>query len=139
MNELDRHMKHNLKVKHYLRYTDDFVIVSGNKEYLHDILPRVNKFLQDKLKLKLHPNKVSIRQLHQGVDFLGYVVFLKHQLVRSKTRRRIFKKMREKIGEYRLGKIAEKSLEQSLQSYLGVLSHANTYKLSERLKNEIWF
>ncbi|MDO8574391.1 MAG: RNA-directed DNA polymerase, partial [bacterium] len=139
MNEFDRHMKNNLKVKHYFRYTDDFVIVSSNEEYLHDILPRVNTFLQEKLKLKLHPNKVSIRKLHQGVDFLGYVVFPKHRLVRSKTRRRIFKKMRGKIGEYRLGKIAGKSLEQSLQSYLGVLSHANTHKLRERLKNEIWF
>ncbi len=138
MNEFDQFVKHKLKVKNYFRYTDDFVIVANDRDYLHGILPIVKTFLKEKLKLELHPKKVSIRKFHQGVDFLGYVIFPKYRILRSKTRRRIFKKLRRKVSDRRLGKITEQTLEQSLQSYLGVLSHANAYKLGESLKNEFW-
>jgi len=139
MNEFDQFVKHNLKVKNYFRYTDDFVIVARNREYLEQLLPHISEFLETKLALRLHPGKILTRPLYQGIDFLGYVVFPKHRLVRTKTRRRIFKKLKRRIAEYHLGRITKSTLEQSLQSYLGVLSHANSYKLSEELKNEFWF
>ncbi len=139
MHEFDHFMKHELRVKDYFRYTDDFVVVSPTKGYLEDMLPPIARFLKERLSLELHPQKVAIRALHQGVDFLGYNVFPNHRLVRTKTRRRIFKKFRERIREYHRGDIGMQSLEQSLQSYLGVLSHANGHALRERLKNEIWF
>lgn len=139
MNEFDQFVKHRLKVKHYFRYTDDFVIVSDDRDYLHDLLPLVNRFLREKLNLELHPHKVSFRRLHQGVDFLGYVIFPKHRLLRSKTRRRIFKKIRKGVKDYKSGDICKLTLDQSLQSYLGVLSHADTYRLGEDLKNQVWF
>jgi len=137
MNEFDQFVKHELKIKNYVRYTDDFIIVAENRESLENILPKITEFLQDKLALKLHPSKISIRKLRQGIDFLGYVVFPHHRLLRTKTRRRIFNKLRERVEEYRLGKISKKTLEQSLRSYLGVLSHANSYKLKEQIFNVI--
>ena len=139
MNELDQFIKHKLKVRHYARYTDDFVIISTDKIYLRNILDSISNFLSQNLKLSLHPEKVSIRACHQGIDFLGYVAFPYHRLVRSKTKRRVFRKLKERIAQYRNGSISEKSLSQSLQSYLGVLSHANAFRLSEDLKNQYWF
>ncbi len=62
MNEFDQFIKHTLKVKHYARYTDDFVIVSGNCDYLKQLLIPIRLFLKEKLKLELHPNKVTIRK-----------------------------------------------------------------------------
>lgn len=139
MHEFDKFMKHRLGIKHYFRYTDDFVILSNDERYLQGLLPKISEFLEQKLELKLHPEKVYIRKLHQGIDFLGYVSFLRHRLMRGKTRRRIFIKLKDRVREYKAGKIGSLTLEQSLNSYLGVLSHANTFKLSEKLKNQFWF
>ena len=138
MNELDQFVKHRLKIKRYVRYTDDFAIVAQDKKYLEKLLPPISEFLENELAVKLHLNKIILRSLCQGVDFLGYVIFPKHRLVRSKTKHRMLRKLEEKMKKYEAGKIAKLNFEQSLQSYLGVLSHANTRKLSERLKNEFW-
>ena len=139
MNEFDQFIKHKLKVKNYCRYTDDFVIVSDNSEYLKALLPNIESFIEKELKLKLHLEKVSIRKHQQGVDFLGYVVLPHYRLVRTKTGKRIFKKLREKVCDYKKGEISKKTLFQSINSYLGVLSHANSYKLQNKLKNKLWF
>lgn len=138
MNELDQFIKHKLHIKHYVRYTDDFAIVSSNYSYLEDLIKPISIFLGSHLSLSLHPNKVSIRKIHQGVDFLGYVTFPHHRLVRTKTRRRIFKKMRQRAEEYRAGTITKVAFESSIGSYLGVLSHADAYQLKEKLLNWFW-
>ena len=139
MNEFDQFVKHEWKVKYYARYTDDFIIVGPNREGLDGYLPRIIEFLDKKLALALHPNKVSIRKFHQGVDFLGYVNLPHHKLLRSKTKGRIFRKLRMRVREYKSGVITKQTLEQSLQSYLGVLSHANAYELSQELLSQYWF
>ncbi len=139
LNEFDQFIRHKLKVKNYIRYTDDFVIVAEDKPYLENLIAPVRTFLSDKLALELHPKKITIRKFHQGVDFLGYVVLPHHRLLRTKTKQRIFRKLEKRIKEYKSGIISKQTLEQSLQSYLGVLSHANTYKLEQELKNQFWF
>ena len=139
MNEFDQFVKHTLKIKNYARYTDDFIIISENRDYLEKLLPKLQLFLSDELKLSLHPNKVTIKKHIEGVDFLGYIIFPYFRLVRIKTRNRIIRKLKNKIWDYKLGFISKISLEQTFQSYLGVLSHANTYELSEKLKNQFWF
>ena len=87
-------------------------------------------FLGNRLALALHPKKTSIGKLSCGIDFLGYVVFSRHRLIRTKTRRRIFKKFKEKIMACRAGLISRDTLASSLQSYLGVLSHAHAHHLA---------
>lgn len=74
MNELDQFVKHQLHIKHYLRYTDDFIIVHHEKEYLEKVLIDIYHFLHLHLKLCLHPRKIVLRKFTQGADFLGYVV-----------------------------------------------------------------
>ena len=88
MNEFDQFVKHVLKIKHYARYTDDFLIISENKKYLEKVLPRLQLFLLEKLKLELHPNKVTIRKHHKGIDFLGYVIFPHYRLLQRKKQER---------------------------------------------------
>ena len=58
LNELDQFIKHTLKVKHYIRYADDFVIMSQDKVWLKEQIPRIQNFLHKELKLILHHNKV---------------------------------------------------------------------------------
>ncbi len=139
MNEFDQFIKHDLKVKQYARYTDDFAIVASDRAYLENLIEPISRFLNDRLALELHPKKISIGKLHNGIDFLGYVMFPRHRLVRAKTRRRMFAKFAAKIAAVRSGSISEDSLIASLRSYLGVLSHADAHRLSEDLKNGLWF
>lgn len=139
LNEFDQFIKHGLKIKNYIRYTDDFAIVSDNKSFLENLIEPIRKFLQDKLALELHPRKVIIRKLHRGVDFLGYIVLPRYRLLRTKTKQRILKKLHKRVSEHKSGVITKWMLEQSLQSYLGVLSHADTYKFGNELKNQFWF
>jgi RNA-directed DNA polymerase len=138
MNELDQFMKHSLRVKHYARYTDDFVVISSDHVYLERLLPEIEAFLGEHLHLSLHPDKVNIRKYRQGVDFLGYVILPHCILPRAKTLKRMFRKMRRKAAQHHAGLIDESKVESSLQSYLGVLSHANAHDTSEKLKNEYW-
>lgn len=139
MNEFDQFVKHEMKVKHYARYTDDFVVVSTDIKYLEGLIEPFQNFISDKLKLTLHPKKISIRDVGQGIDYLGYVILPHYRLLRSKTKRRIFRKLKARVRQYRQGQLDEKTLSQSLQSYLGALSHARAYQLSQDLKNQYWY
>ena len=139
MNELDQFVKHELRVKYYARYTDDFVIVSEDRAYLQSLVPKISEFLHTWLALSLHPNKVFIRKYRRGIDFLGDVALSRHIRVRRKTERRMFRKLRARVQSFREGLIAEVSLFSSLTSYLGVLTHADAYETAEELKNQFWF
>jgi RNA-directed DNA polymerase len=133
LNKLDQFIKHQLKAKYYLRYADDFVIISENKKWLEEKIEPIGRFLREELKLKLHSDKIFIRNLLQGIDFLGYVILSHHTMLRTKTKKRIFRKIIKKKLELRKGKITEEAFRQSLQSYLGVLSHAESFKLTQEL------
>lgn len=139
MNEFDQFIKQVLKVKYYARYTDDFIIISSDKKYLEDLIIPIQDFLRTKLYLELHPKKVHITKHIRGIDFLGYVILPEHIKLRTKTKRKIPKKIKEMVYRYKSGKISELTLFSSLQSYLGVMSHANAYKLSQEIQNKFWF
>src|SRR3989344_426924 len=81
MNEFDQFIKQNLKIKYYIRYADDFVVMSRDKEELESLLLKIRIFLKERLRLELHPNKVSISTLASGVGFLGWVHFPHHRVL----------------------------------------------------------
>ncbi|MDO8430637.1 MAG: reverse transcriptase domain-containing protein [Candidatus Taylorbacteria bacterium] len=133
LNELDQFIKHVLKVKYYLRYCDDFIILEQNQDLLKEYIKRIGIFLQEKLYLQLHPNKVNIRKCTQGIDFLGYVVLPDHVVLRTKTKERIIRKiifLKEQLDK---GFIIQETFDQTLQSYLGILKHCNGYKIQQEI------
>ncbi|OGJ55473.1 hypothetical protein A3D88_04415 [Candidatus Peribacteria bacterium RIFCSPHIGHO2_02_FULL_52_16] len=139
LNEFDQFMKHGMHVRHYVRYTDDFIIVDSDKSALEKLIPVMQEFLSESMKLKLHPRKITLRKFGQGIDFLGYVVLPHHRMLRTRTKQRMFRKLKVRVVSFKAGSGSESSVECSLQSYLGVLSHADTNRLSEELKNRCWF
>ena len=128
MNSFDQFVKHKLKAKFYCRYADDFVIVHEDRTFLKGVLVPINRFLNEELLLKLHPNKVNIRKYSQGIDFLGYIIFPHHIVLRTKTKRRMYKKVQFRRSELEYDLIDEESFYQTLQSYLGILKHCESYK-----------
>ncbi|HEY4517873.1 MAG TPA: hypothetical protein VJI74_03225, partial [Candidatus Paceibacterota bacterium] len=78
------------------------------------------EYVQEELKLKLHPDKVSIQTLASGIDFLGWVHFPDHRVLCTTTKRRMLKRL-------------ERLFEASLQSYLGMLQHGNTQKIQRTI------
>lgn len=138
MNELDQFAKHILRVKYYLRYMDDFVILHHDEHYLESLKDKIAEFLKTNLDLSLHPHKVEIRKFRQGIDYLGYVSLPYARVPRAKVRRRIFRKLRYKVRQFKAGLISEESLMRSFDSYMGFLVHANSHKLREKLHQRFW-
>ncbi len=138
LNKLDQFVKHKLGIRYYLRYCDDFIILSDDKECLESLIPQIEEFLQKKLRLSLHEDKRFIYKYTQGIAFLGYILLPYIILPRTKTKRRIFKKLRRRVKEYKTKQINYLSLNQSIHSYLGFLEHASTYKLTQELRNQLW-
>lgn len=131
MNELDQFVKHKLRMHHYVRYADDFLFLLKDKELLCEYVDVLRQFLSSELKLELHPDKIIFRKLEWGIDFLGYIILPHYILPRTKTKRRIFRKLKDKIGL--------ENFEQTMQSYLGYLKHANSYGIQQNLKMKFGF
>lgn len=120
MNEFDQYVKHKLKCKYYIRYADDFVFLSQDKKCLEELILIIKEFLHTQLKLSLHPDKVYIKTFASGVDFLGWIHFSDHRILRGATKRRMIRNLKESRSEPRL------------MSYRGLLSHGNARKLSTK-------
>ncbi len=121
LNELDQYVKHDLKTKYYIRYCDDLIIISSDKKFLGKSILAINDFLKNKLRLQLHPNKVFIKTLASGIDFLGWVNFYNHRILRKSTRKRMFRKL------------LINSTPETLNSYFGLIKHGNTYKIRKEI------
>lgn len=126
MNVFDQFVKHKLKARYYIRYADDFVFLSHNREHLKNLIPEIQKFLLEKLKLNLHPNKVFLQTVASGIDFLGWKHFVDHRVLRETTRKRMLRRIK---GNPTNG---------ALQSYLGLLKHGNSIKIKDELLGEYW-
>lgn len=121
MNKLDQFVKHKLKAKHYIRYADDFVILSSNKNWLLRLVPKIDNFLRNNLKLFLHPDKINIKTVASGADFLGWVNFSGYRVLRTLTKRRMLKRIQENPNK------------ETLNSYLGFVKHGNANKFKKEI------
>lgn len=115
MNEFDQFVKHGLKARYYIRYADDFVIFSENKQELENLLPLLQSFLEARLSLALHPGKIFIKTFASGLDFLGWVHFKDHRVLRTATKKRVYRRFNDK----------------NRSSYLGLLAQGNTQKIQK--------
>ncbi len=113
-----------MKVKYYIRYADDSVILSRDKNYLNNLTSQIKEFLQNELKLELHPYKIFTKTLSSGVDFLGWVNFPDHRILRTKTKNRMLKRIKENPKV------------ETINSYLGLLKHGNSHKLKKSLNKD---
>ncbi len=120
MHEFDMFVKQELRAKHYLRYADDFAILSDDRKYLEGLLPKMESFLNQRLKLNLHEDKVYIKTYNTGVDFLGWIHFPHHRQIRTTTKNKILRKLKGYPKP------------ETVNSYRGLLNHGDTHIFQKR-------
>ncbi|MBL0707902.1 MAG: group II intron reverse transcriptase domain-containing protein [Sulfurimonas sp.] len=137
MNDFDNFCKRVLKCKRYIRYVDDFVIFDNSKDRLVEIKSEIELYLEQYLKLKLR-DKTILRSVHDGLDFLGYIIRPHYVLVR----RRVIKNYKHKKARYldsyekQKGEMSLVEIKQFLSvqaSFVGHISHANSYNLCKKV------
>ena len=133
LNELDYFIKHKLRVKYYIRYVDDFVLLHSSKSQLEVWKKQINEFLKKELKLELHSEKSKIIPLSRGIDFVGFRNFYYYKLLRKRN----IRKMLSKIELYKIGGVSYDKILESFQGWQAYAKWANTYKLRNRLFRKV--
>jgi len=137
LNELDYFIKHELKVKYYIRYVDDFVIFHRDKSQLKTYKSKINDYLKINLKIELHKDKSRVMPLRGGVAFLGYRIFYHYKLLGLRNKRKFERTFGKKLNLYEKGLLSYEALVASLQGWRGHAIHANTYKLQRGILENI--
>ncbi len=131
MNELDKFVKQDLRIKAYLRYCDDFLFFANSKEELHDIAAKVKAFCAERLHLTL--SKCDVFPVSRGVDFLGYRHFPKYILLRKSTAKRAKRRIKSIMKRAYAHKITLGQFRSTIASYIGWMRWAKTYNLRRAL------
>src|SRR3989344_2562466 len=134
LNELDNFVKRKLKVKYYIRYVDDFVILHNSKEQLEIWKKEISYFLSINLRLELHPDKSKVTPLSRGIDFVGFRNFYHFKLPRKRT----IRKMRNKIEDYHKEEISKEKMLEIFQGWNAYTKWADSFKLRKRVVREIY-
>ena len=129
LSKLDNFVKHELKIKDYERFCDDFLMFGNDKKYLNYCMERVRKFLLEELLLEC--SKLELFKTKQGVDFCGYRSFGKYVLLRKSTAKRTQRRFMDFEGSP--GKYGEDFIIRSKASTNGVLKHCCSYNLRKSL------
>lgn len=128
LNELDMFMKHDNKIKCYIRYCEDFLLFSNDKALLKEMAIKIKDYVENILKLRL--SKCNLFPTSQGIDFLGYRHFSSgYILVRKTTAKRMKKRIRRLKWELAKKKITNDRALSVIGSISGWLKWANTYNL----------
>lgn len=123
MDPFDKFVKHVLGVRYYVRYVDDAVILSKDKEWLEGLLPKMSDFLSRELKLELHPKKIKIGRASQGINFVGYIVKPHRRYIRNSTL----------ISAKSAARKKSDFSESSVNSYMGIMMHSSSYNLRKEI------
>ncbi|MFH1246013.1 MAG: reverse transcriptase/maturase family protein, partial [Candidatus Omnitrophota bacterium] len=132
LNELDYFVKQDLRCRYYLRYMDDFVILSADKKQMRNWQEAIEVFLDKRLCLRLN-KKSGVFPVFRGIDFLGYRVWRTHRLLRKSSVRRIRRTLKVFRRLYARGRVNILEVRQSVASWLGHMQHANCYHLRRKI------
>ena len=138
LDPMDRLIKEKMRVRHYVRYMDDGILVHESKDYLKKVLAEMRK-LAEKLRLSFN-EKTQIFPISQGVDFLGFRFYLTEsgkviRRLRTSSKRRWKRRLKKFKEDYRNGTVTFDEIKRSLASYFGHLSHGHTYRLRKKVMN----
>lgn len=132
LDPVDHFVKEQLRVVGYVRYADDLLLFGDDKRHLSDARDELRRFFGD-LRLKLHPHKSVIYPVTQGIPFLGYRIFPTYRLLSKRHVLRFRRRLCSMQRGYAAGRIKPDEIRRRLVSWQGHASHANSYRLVQRL------
>lgn len=142
LNELDQFIKRRLRIKKYIRYMDDFVLIADSYAEAQNLRTEIEKFLREKLNLVLSPQKVQISICGEGISFLGFIIKPNEMRLRGD----FFRRMNKKLQKARYRALLEKESEKynshrgiihpylmTLNSYLGHIKYCSNNKYLKKV------
>lgn len=138
LSDFDKYVKNELKCKYYGRYVDDFLIVHKDKDYLIKLIPIINSYLKENLKLTLHPKKIYLQHYTKWVLFLWAFIKPHRKYIRKRSiwyfcNKINFLNNRVKNNNYKMNCSVKQDFIAILNSYLGMMKHYKTYKLRKKI------
>jgi len=136
MDSFDHFVKHDLKIRYYGRYVDDFVIVHKDKEYLKKVISKLSEYLQTELNVTIHPKKIYLQHYSKGVKFLGTVILPNRIYIANRTKGNFYnaiKKQNQIARAHKPTKEVQQAFQSSMNSYLGIMKHYKSYKLRKEM------
>lgn len=143
LDSADRFVKETLRVKHYIRYMDDMILISHDKVFLKNSLKKLKNLVENDLKIKFN-QKTQIFPLKNGVDFLGFHFYLTETgKVIRKLRTSVKKKFKKRLlllqKDYFNNKIEIDNINMTIASYKGHLKYGHTHNLRKKIFSGIKF
>lgn len=135
MGKIDHLVKEELKEPYYIRYMDDFIILSNSKKHLWDVKQQIKECLNREMLLKFN-DKTGIFPVSQGIDFVGYRIWSTHRLLRKRSIKKFKRKLQAFEKKYTTGEITYKEIDCCVQSWIGHAKHADTYRLRTKIFRE---
>ncbi len=129
LDVFDHYVKEELRVKRYIRYMDDCVVLHDDREYLKSILKQTESFFQNQLKLKLKESATFLNSRMNGLPFLGYRVFPSLIRIKRENVKRLKKKLAAREQQFKKGVISEERFSMSLASLIGHTRFADSLQL----------
>lgn len=123
---------HWIKETNYYRYADDMVILAANKPYLHNLLKYIEHYLSSELNLQLKGNFQVFPVDSRGIDFVGYVFYHTHTLMRKSIKKRLCRK----AAKLNKKDIDAKSYRMQIAPWLGWAKHCDSKHLLKKVLNE---
>lgn len=133
-NKLDKFCKHVLHIPYFVRYMDDFIILSDDLEQLKEWVKRIEEFLENEMLLHINP-KSTILYAGNGIDFCGYIHYADHKKVRKSS----IRKLKQDVKAYELGELPPEEFNRKYESRKGHLGHADTYHIAKAVEYELLF
>lgn len=136
LDEMDHFIKEKLRVRHYLRYMDDFLLISDDKEFLRNCLENIKEYLKER-GFELN-EKTSLYRISQGIKFLGFRFILTDtgkviRLIKTESVKRERRKLRKLVRLAKKGKLTREKVDQCYESYKAHARRGNTWKMLNRL------
>lgn len=138
LNELDQYIKNELHIKYYTRYMDDFILILKTKNESIKVKSQIELFLKEHLHLELN-EKSRVYPYKMGVNFCGYRIFTTHRLLRTNSKKKIYKNLKKWNKQFQNNSLDITHTMQSINSWIGHCSHCNSYKLQNKILNKCDF
>lgn len=138
LNELDRYVKEELKIKYYVRYMDDFIILLKSKEECIKTKDKINNFIINRLNLQLNP-KSRYYPNNIGINFCGYRIFETHRLIRNRSKKKIKNNIVKWNQLYLNNKLNINKMIMSFNSWISYSKHANSYNFRLKMYNRLYY